>query len=58
MSEATLNGLRVLACEIHEPARGVWTARVEVDDEDGKVTGPVTLTIGSESWVGTTDGQL
>lgn len=56
--QAKLNGRLVLEGEIHEPQRGAWTARVEVDDDQGALTGPVTLQLGSATFVGTAEGEL
>lgn len=51
--EVTANGLSVLAGQIDETESGPWTARIEVDDEDGAITGAVTIVAGAESFVGT-----
>lgn len=49
------NGARVIAGEIIEPKQGPWTARLEVDDEDGAVFAGNTclITIDAISFVGT-----
>lgn len=49
---ATLNGSRVTRANIVIPAKGCFTADVWIDDATS-ITGPVTLTIGSLSLVGT-----
>jgi hypothetical protein len=53
MSKITANGLTVIAGELREQRDGAWTGRLEVDDESGRITGPVTLVIGSATFVGT-----
>jgi hypothetical protein len=53
MGRITANGLTVIAGELREQRDGAWTGRVEVDDETGRITGPVTLVIGSSTFVGT-----
>lgn len=53
MTTALANGLHVVRGKITESELGAWTGRIEVDDEDGEITGPVTISIGGVSWVGT-----
>lgn len=49
----TVNGLDALAGLINEPEQGPWTGWIQVDDEDGAITGPVTIVAGTETFVGT-----
>lgn len=51
--QVSANGLICIAGEIVEQRSGAWTARIEVDDEDNAITGPVTIKVGTESFVGT-----
>lgn len=49
------NGARVISGEIIEPKQGPWSARLEVDDEDGAVFAgnAVAITIDAITFVGT-----
>lgn len=55
--QARINGLRVLEGELYEPRVGAWTAVLEVDASDkpgdAGLSGPVTLTLGDETFLGT-----
>jgi hypothetical protein len=57
---AKLNGLPILSGTLHEPVRGAWTARVEVDDDaaGGGFSGPVTLEVGDATFTGVAEGEL
>ncbi len=57
----TANGRSTLTGRVVEPETGPWTARIEVDDEDGLAfaSGTVTVTTGLVAWVGTvTQGSV
>jgi hypothetical protein len=56
--EVRANGLLVVKGHIVEPKNGPWTAHLEVDDEAGKIVGPVTITMGSTSFTGTASGAV
>lgn len=56
--QARINDRLVLEGEVYEPKRGAWTARVEVDADEGGLEGPVTLTIGDRAFYGTATGAL
>lgn len=56
--EARVNGRLAIEGEIYEPKRGPWTARVEVDADEGNIEGAVTLTLGTATFVGTARGAL
>lgn len=55
--EASLNGLPIIEGEIHEPLRGAWTARVEVDDDVGSIQGPARLVVGGVLFQGVAEGE-
>jgi len=52
------NGRLVLAGTLREPARGAWTARLELDAEDGDLDGVVDLAIGDARWSGWAVGDV
>jgi hypothetical protein len=56
--QALANGRLVLEGEIREPKQGAWSARLELDAEDGDLDGPVNLTIGAEAFVGWAVGEV
>lgn len=54
MSTGKANGLTLLVGSIRVPRVGVWVAEVELDGEDAsKVSGAVTIELGSTTWKGT-----
>jgi len=59
MSDVRANDKTVIEGHIDEPARGVWTAHLEVDDDDGAaLVGAVTITVGGVSFVGMAEGAV
>lgn len=56
--QATANGRLILEGELQEPYQGAWTARLELDDEDGDLDGPITMNVGDAAWTGTANGEV
>jgi len=54
MTAIAANGFPIISGTIHEPQRGPWTARIEVDDDLGAVfaSGSVAITVGASTWIG------
>jgi hypothetical protein len=51
--DITANGLSVLVGDIDETEIGLWSGRVEVDDDENPIEGAITITAGDVSWSGT-----